>query len=110
MKEYIKNNEPIVRIQFGKNIPTYSMSFTDTTVKEVAEIAIKIFNNERVNIHINDVCPLTANSDILSVLVNVREERGSLKMKGSKSITLYGLTSFQAFDIFCTKWASYINK
>lgn len=110
MKEYKKEIVPIVRIQFGKKVDTHSISFTDTTVEEVMDVAVKVFKEHRITktIVLENASPLSTIMAETSILMHVREEQGSRKMNGSKSKSLYGLTAKEAFEIFKNNYKKFI--
>jgi len=98
MKVYIHDNSrKLVRISFGY---LESISFENTTVKEVFDKAIEIFSKEKLNLEfeIKDHNPTKKPETSIALVMQVREENQGIK-GGSKSKTLYGLTAIQAKEI-----------
>lgn len=91
-----------VRISFGYK----SITFADTTVEEVYNLAIKIFSRAKVNatIELKNHNPLKKPSAELTLLMTVREEGSRHRNNGhkgkSKNKTLYGLSDEHAMEIF----------
>ena len=113
MKEF-KRVDPkdLVRIQFGTK---HSMSFTDTTVEEVMDIAKKVFSDVRINktIRLDDWCPMNAPSSQVSLVLYVRKEKGgktnpNYRTAGSKNKTIYGLTGEEAMKMFRERFTKYL--
>lgn len=107
MKVYRIDTNKLVRIEFrgGKSI-----SFTDTTIEEVFDTAIKTFKNVVVGSEVKLVnhCPLNKPETTLSTVMSVREEEGILKGK-SKSKQLYGLTPMEAYDLFVNNYEKHLK-
>ena len=106
MKEFKINTEKLIRVQFGSK----SVSFIDTDLDQVFEIAVKVFKDAKINtvIELNNHCPLQKPLTGISINMNVREEHGSVKGK-CKSKMLYGLTPDQALKIFKKEYEMYLT-
>ncbi len=106
MKEYKKEVNRIVRIKIGSR----SLTFRDTTIDRVFDVAIKVFENVTYQTPVQCVLesPLKTKTTIY-----IREEGTAFKdnsYKGeSRSKTLYGIKSLDAFALFRDTYEKYIN-
>lgn len=107
MKVHKIEAKKLVRLQFYDK----SISFEGTDVETVLEVALNVFRNTKLKSEIKLVehCPLTKPQGVLSVVMTIREEIGSVKGK-SKSKTLYGLTGEEALEIFTNNYKKHLNQ
>jgi len=111
MKVFRVEQNNIVRISFGSK----SMSFTETTVAEVYDIFLQVFDGYNINetIVLKNHSVFEKPSTLLNFVVNVREEGGGLKSKyykgGSKSKTMYGITKEKALNVFAKHYHKYLK-
>jgi hypothetical protein len=100
MKLYEQKQTDIVRIKFGSG---ESLSFTDATVDQVFDVAMRVFSDMVVNKTV-ETTPLTKPGSPVKVILLVRDESKYKKGEGykvkSKSKTVYGLSPKQAKDYF----------
>ena len=110
MKEYKQEHTEIVRLSFGSK---KSISFQDTSVAEVYDLALKVFSEMTVTRTIElEASPLDKPMEKLSLIMTIRHESGAYKLRGykgkSKSKTLFGLTVEEAYDYFHKHYKRYL--
>lgn len=112
MKLYDTTEEKLIRISFGFG---KSISFQDTTVKEVFDCFIKVFENYKftASFEVNNFSPLQKPSTQTALIVSVRKEgKEEGKAKGykgeSKNKTLYCINQDEAFSVFKNNYKKYI--
>lgn len=102
IKKFVAPNN-LIRIQFGFD---QSVSFIDTTVDKVFRIATKLFSETKIEF----VAKASEAPEKLGVYV--RSEEGSYskvgRVNGSKSLTIYGLTSLEAKEVFLNNYQKYL--
>ena len=102
MKILGENDLDLVRISFGYK----SITFTDTTVDEVFNLALSIFRNVKItaSIELKDHSVLKKPHTSANLLMTVREEGSKFRASGnkgkSKNKTLYGISDEHAIEIF----------
>jgi len=109
MELFEKDNRELIRIQFGYHT---SITFTDTTVINLFDIAIKVFSAIKIDkTLVVKGSPLTSPKAELSIILSVREEgsvHGKHQKGKAKSKTMFGLSGEEAKQIFLTHYKNYI--
>jgi hypothetical protein len=110
MKVYEQKHKEIVRISFG---PKHSMSFEDTTVKDVFDLAIRVFSEYKLERRIVfKGNPFDKPESGNKLIVTIRHESGAYAKRGykgkSKSKTMFGLTGKQAKEYFVENYEKYL--